>query len=160
MRTGISIVSDVNKVFDVWRKHFLVLGSQEQCRNANQLKLLTGNWLNLKKKNVSEVLAKENGGSGWRKVRGNQILEKPTSALLTPLLRPRNLSTDHVTTTARGTCLSWSARCVPGTGLRFNHLIESSQKTWAVHIFSLTIRWPKKRCRHQPKISQLLTGTN
>lgn len=95
MRTGISIVSDVNKVFDVWRKHFLILGSQEQCCNANQLKLLTRDWLNLKKKNVSEVLTKENGGSGWRKVRGNQILEKPTSALLTPLLKPRNLSTDH-----------------------------------------------------------------
>ena len=95
MRTGVSIVGDVNKAFNVWRKHFLILGSQEQCRNANQLKLLTRDWLNLKKNNVSEVLTKKNEGSGWRKVRANQILEKPTSALLTPLLRPRNRSTDQ-----------------------------------------------------------------
>jgi hypothetical protein len=44
---GISIICNVHKVFNVWRKHLLILGSQEQSSNSNQLKFFPGDWLNL-----------------------------------------------------------------------------------------------------------------
>jgi hypothetical protein len=45
--TGVSIICDINKVFDIWRKHLLIFGSQEQSCDPDQLQFLPADQLSL-----------------------------------------------------------------------------------------------------------------